>query len=386
MDNIKTILKTVLIVGLAGIAIFVIWKKFFGSNDNSDDGYISVPKGMQINYVPADFRSTLNEEEVMQILSNPSMYRRDFNKMVYNLNMDLLDHVSRRMGLPDTLRTQVEGEYRKHHNYLKDLYYHDFLQLQDTTSAIYQQWYANDASNMVDALNEVASKYTCFLVNHVMTTLLKSGNGALSVKGRKVYSPCSIAMEEGLKPMVKRMQEKAVIDDFNQSKGMLEERVERSIAELATIEVRDKKGASKELKTKVLGYSVSSTEIEITAISIAKIGFKLDELFEIQTNSSRKEVVVILPEPRVLSHEVYPKIDKLDVGWMREVKNEDLNTVFNLLREEFRRDLNDTQVMNRSKKHAEKIMQTMLLPMIQSIDPRYNLKVKFRGSGMQQNL
>ncbi len=387
----QTFFKLVILLLLLGIAVVIIWKKFSGNtledydpNFNIGEGAttINVPKEMQVNYIPKEYETTVEDVEVMKVLSNPPMYRRDFNKMVYQLNMDLLRHVAKRMDLPDTLMAKVEIEYRKHHNYLKDLYYHDVMQLRDEGAGEYEKWYESDASNAVDVLNEVASKYTCFLVNHVITTLVKNNKGTLYVKGKKVYSPCSVAMEEGLKPMVKRLEQSAVIQDFKNSEGILEERMERVIAELATIEVRDKKGLSKEVATKVWGYTVSSTDIEITAISVMKVGFKIDEFFELKTDTKNKKVIVTLPAPKILSHEVFPKVDKLDVGWMRELSNEDFNNNFNLLRREFRKDALESNVFERSKKEAEKLMETILLPMVQSIDGRYKVQVKYRGSNL----
>ncbi len=386
----QALLKLVVLLLLVGVAVVIIWKKFSGDGsegytpnfDIGEGGNVTVPKEMQVNYIPAEYETTVEEQDVMKILSNPPMYRRDFNNMVYRLNMDLLNHVSKRMDLPDSLMVKVEREYRKHHNYLKDLYYHDVMQLRDPGASQYEKWYESDASNAVDVLNEVASKYTCFLVNHVITTLVKNNKGTLYVKGKKVYSPCSVAMEEGLKPMIKRLEQSAIIQDFKNSENILEERMERVIAELATVEVRDKKGLSKEVATKVWGYKVSTTDIEITAISIMKVGFKLDEYFDLKTNNKNKTVVVTLPEPKILTHEVYPKVDKLDVGWLREVSNEDFNNNFNILRREFRKDAMESNVFARSKKEAEKLMETILLPMVQSIDGRYQVKVEYRQNNL----
>ncbi len=388
MGNTRAILKFVVLILLLGIAGVVIWKKFSNGVptdydfDVGEGGKVKIPKSMQINYRDIDFKSTLSEQEVMKIMSNPTLYRRDFGKMVYQLNMDMLLHVGKRMNLPDSLMQNVEKEYRKHHNYLKDLYYFDIIALKDTSSSMYERWYDSDASSSIEVLNEVSAKYTCFLVNHVMTSLLKNPKGLLSVKGNKVYSPCSVAMEEGLKPLVKRLEDRAVIEDFKKSKGILEERMERVIGELATIEIRDKKGLTKEKATKVWGYKVSTTEVEITAISVMKVGFKLDEYFEVNTDTKNRVVSVTLPEPKILSHEVYPKVDKLDVGWMREVSNEDFNDNFNLLRREFRRDAMESSAFNRSKKEAEKLLKNIMEPMVQSIHRGYTIQVNYRGGGV----
>ena len=381
----------VAILLLLAVVGVVIWKKFASGDGGSDfdpnfdigeGGTVSVPKEMQINYVPSDFKTSMSADEVMRIMSNPEMYRRDFNKMVYQVNIDLLNHVATRMNLPDTIKSQVEKEYRKHHPYLKDLYYFDVMQLRDPGGGEHEKWYENDASNSVEVLNEVASKYTCFLVNHIMTTLIKTNKGTLYVKGKKVYSPCSVAMEEGLKPMVTRLEERAVIQDFRNSEKILEERMERVIAELATMEVKDVKGLNKELATKVWGYNVSSTNIEIRAVSVAKVGFKIDEYFDLKTDPARKKVIVTLPQPKILSHEVYPKVDKLDIGWMRELNNDDFNDNFNLLRREFRRDIMESNVFEQSKKEAEKLLNTILLPMVQSIDGKYTVEVQYRGNNL----
>ncbi len=359
---------------LCGLAFFA-YKKWGGTDWRN---YTSIPEEMQITYMPSDFSAELDEDKVLKIMSNPGRYQRDFNDMVYELNMKILTHVSTRMNLPDSLSRSLEVEYRKHHSYLKSLYFKDIIELRDTSAATYEQWYANDAKKAVDALNEVASKYTCFLVNQVMLNLINSQNGMIAGKGTKVETPCAIAMTEALRPMIGRLQERAAIYDFSRSKGLMEERVESVIAELATMEVRDKKAMTKELKTKLLGYSVSSTEIEISAISIMKVGFKLDDYFDIGVSSKSRTVTVTLPEPKILSHEVYPKVDKLDVGWLRELGKTDFNKNFNALRAEFRRDANESEIFGEAKKQAEELMKAMVGPMIQGINGKYKLKVRFK--------
>jgi Protein of unknown function (DUF4230) len=343
--------------------------------------YTSVPQDMQITYVPADFKSTLDDENALAVLSNPERYKSEFSDIVYQFNLDLLHHVANRMGLPDALKGEVEGEYKKHHPYLKQLYFNDFVALKDTNSTVYQSFYANNATNAVEALNEVASKYTCFLVNSVISAIVKSNAGKMSVKGVDVNTPCGVAMAEGLNPMIKRLQDRAAINDFSHAKGFMQEKVEKVVSELATVELRDKKGLSKQLNTKVLGYDVSTTDIEISAISILKVGFKLDRYFNLNLDNKRRTVVVTLPEPTILSHEVYPRVDKLDVGWMREITDADFNKNFNTLREQFRQEALESNVMMKAKKQATEIMDVMLRPMISNIGKGFKMEVRFQNSG-----
>ncbi len=367
--------KFALLVALISVAAILAYQTFWGSGSSS---YSNIPKDMQVNYMPADFKPNINEDEALTILSNPQRYRKEFDQLIYHFNLSLMMHVANRMGLPENLKGRVSGEYKKHHPYLVQMYYNDFISLKDTSSNLYRQWYENESASSVDLLNEVASKYTCFFVNHIVTTLLQTQEGKLHVKGNKVETPCGVALTEALRPMIGRLQERAAIRDFSRAKGLMQEKVERAISELATYEVRDKKGLNKQLQTKVWGYTVSETDLEVTAISILKIGFKLDQYFQLNTDTKNKKVVVTLPEPTILSHEVYPKVEKMDIGWLREVSSVDINKNFNALREDFRRDAIESNAMGKAKEKAVEVMELILIPLIKSTNKSYTLQVRFQ--------
>jgi hypothetical protein len=369
--------RRILIYGLLIALVAIVAYKYLGIGDRMS-GYTSVPKEVQLSYIPSDFNMELDEENAMAILSNPRRYRKEFNELVFDLNISILDHVTKRMGLTDSIRRRARIEYEKHHPYLRSLYYNDFVRLKDTTSVFYQSWYDNEATSSIEMLNEVASKYTCFLINHVLTSIIETEKGSIYAKGKNVDTPCGIALTEALQPMIKRMGDRAAIEDFSRSRGMLQEKVERVIAELATMEVRDKKGLNKRLQTKLWGFSVSSTDIEVSAISVLKVGFRLNDYFNVSLDSKNKIVTVTLPEPTILSHEVYPKVDKLDIGWMREVQSFDLNQNFNVLRQEFRREALESEIMDKAKTQASELMNTMFGPLVTNMDREYKLRVRFR--------
>lgn len=369
-------------IAALGLAASVIYKYYKEGSFSGEGEYTSIPKEITITYVPSDFHPSIDETHAIEVLSDPNKYKKDFNDLVYQVNMDLLNHVGSRMGLPSEVKEKIEKEYReKHHPYLKQLYFNDFTQLKDTTSNLYQSFYNNQATNAVEALNEVASKYTCFLVNSVVINLLKSDAGRLGIKGLNVDTPCGVAMSEGLKPMMKRLQERAAIDDFSRSRGMINERVERYITELATYEIKDKKGINRTLNTKVLGYDISTTELEITAISVAKLGFRLDQFFSVSLNPKNRRLEVVLPAPTIVSHEVYPKVDKLDVGWLREVSNADFNKNFNALRTEFRQDALEEQNLEKAKERAKEVMEMIFKPVLNRLGKDYKMSVSFKKTG-----
>lgn len=366
--------KILLLIGLISVAGLLIYNIYIG-----ESGENSIPKAMQMTYVPADFKMNVDEQKTLEILSNPQRYKKEFDDLVLNFNTNLVVHVSNRMGLNNQLRTAAVNEYRKMHPYIRQMYFNDFVGLTDTTSQIYQTWYENQGATAVDLLNEVASKYTCFFITNIMATVLKTQDGKVAVKGSRIETPCGIALSEGLRPMVKRLQDAAAIRDFTRAKGLMKEKVEKAITELAVMELRNKKGITVNNSTKVWGYDVSSTNVDITAISVVKVGFDLKKYMDISVDDRNKTVVVTLPQPQILSHEVFPKIENLEVGWLREINSQDFNDNINKLRQAFREEALNGDIMGKARQRAGSVMDMMLAPVVQNISKKYKIAVKFRS-------
>ena len=349
-------------------------------------GFLAKPAEYQLQYMPADFNVNIDPEQALAILQNPRRYKREFDALVYDINTDILKHVSNRMGLNDSLRTEVIREYDREHPDIASLYYNDFMQRRDSTAAEYEVWYEEGGGKLIEIFEEVASNYTCFMVNKILAVVIRTRNGNILAKGSDVNNPCAVATGEALRPLMARMEERAKIDDFSRSKGMFQEKVENVIGELATIEVKDKKGISKQLQTSIWGMNVSETDVEITAISILKVGFRLDQQFQIDLDERDKVVTITLPEPRILSHEVLPKIEKLDIGWMRELEGVNINEGVNALREAFRNDAIESDVFRRAKGQAVDLMNTMFLPMVRTIGKDYKIDVRFREGPVRETV
>lgn len=373
--NTGRILILVLILSLVGLGVWWFFPQIFGG---SRGAITRVPKEIQLTYLPADYQANLDAEDAVHILTNPRRYRREFDQLVYDLNMSILQHVGNRMGLTATQQAEVKEAYDKQHPYLRKLYYDDFMEIRDTTSTFARSWYQNESGSATEALEMVAGKYTCFLVNQILTRVIPTEAGTYYARGRDVDTPCGVAMAEALQPMIRRMEKSAEILDFSRSKGMLEERVERAIAELATYEIESKKGLNKRLQTKIWGFSVSATNLEISAVSVLKLGFRLHEYLQIELDESSRSVVVTLPEPTILSHAVYPRMDRMDIGWLREVEGVDLNESFNLLRDEFVREARAQNATDKAKEKAEEVMDMILGPVMAGLGGDYKLRVRYR--------
>ncbi|MCP9236529.1 DUF4230 domain-containing protein [Lewinella sp. JB7] len=368
--------QIIIVVAILGILGVLGYKAL----RNTPGSFLAGPAEYELQYRPADFNFNIDTETALAVLQNPRRYRREFDQLVYDINTDILAHVSNRLGLNDSLRQEVIQEYERQHPQLTELYYQDFMRLRDTSAALYETWYDEGGQKVTEIFEEVASNYTCFMLNKVLAAVIRTRNGNILAKGADVQNPCSIAMGEALRPLVARMRERAAIEDFSRSKGLFQEKVENVIGELATIEIRDKKGINKNLQTTIWGMNVSETDVEITALSILKVGFRLTDYFDLRLDEQNKSVHITLPEPVILSHEVLPKVEKLDIGWLREVKGANINEGVNALRESFRQDALESDVMSRAKTQATDLMDTMFGPLISNIGPQYKLVVTFRES------
>ena len=368
--------QTLIVIAILGILGVLGYRAL----RDTPGSFLAGPAEYELQYRPADFNYDIDSETALAILRNPRRYRREFDELVHDINTDILRHVSNRMGLSDSLQSEVLLEYDRQHPQLTELYFNDFMRLRDTSAALYETWYDEGGQKVTEIFEEVASNYTCFMLNKVLAAVIRTRNGNILARGADVQNPCSIAMGEALRPLVARMRERAAIEDFSNSKGLFQEKVENVIGELATIEIRDKKGISKNLQTTIWGVNVSETDVEITALSILKVGFRLNEYFDLQLDEQNKRVTITLPEPEILSHEVLPKVEKLDIGWLREVEGVNINEGVNALRESFREDALESNVMDRAKQQATDLMDTMFGPLIANIGTNYTLVVNFRGA------
>ncbi len=379
----SSISKQIILLVLVTTAAILVYKAFF-SDGGGLANFFQDPKEVKLTYVPSDFNPNLDEEATLRVLSQPEAYRREFDDLVYNFNLSLLYHVANRMALPDSLKRRLEPAYQQHHAYLKSLYFNDFVALKDTTANLYETWYNDNSNQAVQLFNEVAGKYTCFFVTQIMATLLKADGGKLFAKGKNVDTPCAIAINEGLHPMVERLQKKAAIMDFSASRGLLKEKVRRGVAELATYELRSRLALDKTLQYKFLGFAISETDIRVEAISVVKAGFKLDEYFDVTFSPSKGVVYVTLPQPTILSHEVYPKVEKLDVGYLAGITGEEMNSNFNELRRQFRQEaLDNEHVLDKAKMRADSVMHMLLGPAVKSMGRSLKLVVRFQNGQIQ---
>ena len=74
--------KKFMLFTLLCAAGFLLYQAF-GSDDNTVS---SIPRAMQVTYVPADFKMQLDNQQTLEILSNPQRYKNEFDKLILDFN------------------------------------------------------------------------------------------------------------------------------------------------------------------------------------------------------------------------------------------------------------------------------------------------------------
>jgi Protein of unknown function (DUF4230) len=101
----------------------------------------------------------------------------------------------------------------------------------------------------------------------------------------------------------------------------------------------------------------------------------------VSLNPKARRLEITLPQPTIVSHEVYPKVDKIDVGWIQGVKSDDFNKNFNTLRTEFRRDALEDENIEKAKVRAKDVMEMIFKPVLNKLGKDYKMTVSFKSGG-----
>jgi len=138
-----------IVVLIAGILGTLAYKSF-----KPGSGFLGKPAEYQLQYMPADFQVSIDPEQALAILQNPKRYKREFDALVYDINTDILKHVSNRMGLNDSLRNAVIREYDVQHPEFAGLYYTDFMRSRDSTAQEYEAWYEEGGGKLIEIFED----------------------------------------------------------------------------------------------------------------------------------------------------------------------------------------------------------------------------------------
>ena len=97
-------------------------------------------------------------------------------------------------------------------------------------------------------------------------------------------------------------------------------------------------------------------------------------------NQAQKEIIVELPAPTILSHDVSPRIDKLDIGIIEGLDNIELNENISKLRNAFIESSYTEDVRLMAKEKANETIRNFIAPLLSTLPGDYKVVLAFDES------
>ena len=148
--------------------------------------------------------------------------------------------------------------------------------------------------------------------------------------------------------------------------AFVEQRISE-ISELATLHHHYRKNANYQDAKKLLEYmpdwriNKSIKEFMLIYQGDVKLGYNLKEI-KTSIDPSTKTILIILPEPKILSHSIdFKSIQVLweKKGWFNDIRFEDFKQFFIAEQKKYEEENND-ELKRRAREHAQKVIQLYL--------------------------
>lgn len=314
-------------------------------------------------------------ESNIEIISNPITNESKLFDLFRKINISIFNHICERINITGNIKNEIIKTYERKHRHLFNMFYDDLINSRENEPSLYDEWYEEYRYKSLTNFSECFKKNISFYISHVFATVIKTAKLPTIFNNGKRISLGGIGLNEIFNPLIKKVKIQAAINDFSLAKGLLNLEVTKEISELCTYEIRDRKGLNKEIMAKILGIPFQKVVTEISAISIMKIGIDLNSDIDFYIDGDL--LVIELPEPKILTHEVYPKFDNFFLAWSGEFKVSHLNKMLNELRVEFRRVALENNCFEISKTKTESIINQTLIKLLKKFNLVFKVKIRF---------
>ncbi len=316
-----------------------------------------------------NYKHNLNVEQQVNYLS--SGLKDDFEKVVYNVNQDILKGLSHKLNLTEKQKQKVLKIYDKSHKSISKEYYLQYIQLSNMKELnrkldnfIPYTYYERTAS-----LAKVMSSQLCSTIGFIIGALnleYPSGNIAGILSG----APCVSLSTELLQPMMNELLERGFIKDISTSKIKIERKLSNMIVELASVEKHY--NAVLNVKNEVetfFGLFSSTANVTVEYYGIIKAGYNLGDNFELRIDYTKHRILIIIDEPKIFEPIIYPVVRNINNGWFAEI---DENTLNSMQVKAMNKILNKAQydnILYEAEKNAKYFLHSIFAP-IANIPPK----------------
>ncbi len=231
----------------------------------------------------------------------------------------------------------------------------------------------------VRSLSRIISGHVCDLTNIVLSIALGGSNrvATVSLSAVSTSNLCNSVLESLFNPITEKLFEAALIVDHTQSKWKIEKHVRESIIEFATAKDEIVIEYERPYERKFLFIFKSSAKIIIRNSSIVKAGFDLSHDFNIFIDDNRKNFIIELPKPEILS--VDSKYEVLDIknGLFIRVEEDEITEALKISKDIIENRSVNSGIYLDAKENCKKIIEMIFLPVIEFLPFEYELVINF---------
>lgn len=304
-------------------------------------------------------------------------YSEPFKQYVKKANAEIFELVAESLNLEPSLKAEVQELYESRSEDLNESIYNQLLEenksiLDDNDEKVFKDSTYRCAEN----LEKVLSRNICSIAGYIFTlaTAQDAGNGTVGTFWGK---SCEFVLETALKPLAEKIKEKAIIKDYSHSIASLKKHLRDNILELATIEDQLEINWEQSYRRTLFNIPISESNLDMKVKSRVKAGFNLKNSFEVKFNHSKKTILLVLPEPEILTIELNHKIIEMKMGLLRKIGEDELNKVLQDIRNLTHNQAIRKGILEKARQNSQIVINTLISPILMETDYRYKIKVEF---------
>lgn len=346
---------------------------------------VSLPENPGKAFSPQlDYEKITDSISKVNLTSSQQDYP-EFSQSVKAIHEEILSYLSESLKLPENVRKEVLERYRDYHETFSREYYKQLAEQNNSILASETQSFITyDTVMSVQYFNNILSANICNLAGFIIT-LATSGSAESNPVGMFLGKPCRGILNFLLKPIAEKIRRAAVIKDYMISKVSLKSHIRDMIAELGTIRDSYVTDFNERYRLELILGLKSEAKLSVHARSTVKAGFKLHRYFQLEFNHAKKEIIMALPEPEILSNEVEAQIVDMKNGILVKIGKDKLNDLnYKIKRWGFETAIK-SGVLDNAKKNVELLLETIFQPIILATDPNYKIVVNFKYLPGQKN-
>lgn len=302
----------------------------------------------------------------------------NFTRAIYIINESSIIYTLDRLNVAGNLKVRILNNLSKSRTDLAVFYHKEFKKAEEIAVGKWgrEQVISYPYHTSIDKFARVMAHNVCSIVDRFVGIVIPDPKVQLSAM--ILSKPFEILLFEAFLPIAEEMRNHALILDHINARIQIKSHLRKMIMQLATVE--DKLETQAEINpTRKIWFIESRATIKCDATAIIKAGFDLEKRFIVDIDPKSEQVDVYLPSAEILSFDVYPSFKSIEDGWLIDANEEHVNQLQTLLRSRLRNEAIESGILRDAEKHAENVVQKLMMPMMQTPYFSYNIIVHFGG-------